>query len=1206
MAYKTHAFNHGDILYHSDMNNIISGIDESHDKNHLFDAVLNYPSVEEYTETIYSSNMFNPADTPTGSDTGCYNYYVPQGSGGNAMWIVGDPNAHIDVPPPLTSGASPIAATTAWSAGYTHYLKVKAGKTYLFKSNALINQTNESTNVSYDWGCIKYIRLDNVDGKCVWESNNYISTAHNNGNESCGMENGQTGTTYYGTSYAEIINTTLYEGVGSTYGCKAMLVKFNIDGWARVVIGSTNNNKIYGALPSGDVSDKMTETTFRTILESFQFSETTNINLPFEEYSVSNVEKKRYISRFNDVEDEIADIKSKFVEVPYYSQNLYNSEYYTNNNQYFSQPSDWNGQKYDVDGSPLTAALKTYSKGKNLCSGWVKITERGYYTIQQFNQIIDDYDGTNIGYIGLVIATLSDGTLVYQNRQYVNAGCVGSSDYIETITLITSTSSNMTEFTFNKLTDDDIYICWFMASRQDEWLNAYHFPEDGSHTVFTDEQMKEIKGGAVLSKGMGLTEYQGYSAEPIGFDYYVGAESIYGLEEELSRLSSATNSSTESITIANSDKIGFFGNSFLEGYTMEGQHPTVHLGSWLDYVIYNYSKSGDNILSTLERVENEQTQFNAPFSPKDFNLTYAVIAQQDNDGAFHALHYETYYENAKKLAKYLSGFGAKCIMGTEHDSNAFYYNMMRLAREEGYMFMDWGQLASLARPTSFKPFAHNGHPATRGHWAWLYGMKEFFDTLPRPRKAIKLFNVRDIDKDNSDLLYNTNIERAKMWQDFSSGYTYQTNPQYFDRLCESALNAMATTQKESDYMNIQAGLTATGKSKILAEIITPFTSTHLNKLKVCLNTTADKIYIKRNTSLDNPISAKKYLAFGIGENDPSVFTIGGTLSVAAGATGNVTGATIEGSYIIEGIVDSFVITTTLANSSRETSGTDILEATVDGVSISNLIGSYYYPSADYGERWNKPLCEWEEIVLDDEYCFTIDNVEDAKAYFDFDKVSFMLEDSTGANIIITDISADVSGNGEKNKDNHHKILKPIIGNSVLSELDFANSSNWTINGTVSYPDKLTYTQTSGSSAGSTYVEHYPTGTTSTIQIENNTRLTTTLNGLTRNNYTAPMVQIRILARRLPPVCFTDDDYTNHNVITPDYYPCGTLKVGLSSSSDGDCDYFGAIEVGLHWNLFIFNIPLQTDTDVLHIYSESDWMQIARIEVDQIDNYVTFS
>ena len=1188
----------------------------------LNDAVK--PSKEIVTEIIPATNLYDYTEETENNGEYCYQTYILNTSNidVNSIYFAGVLDGYVSEPPPLNNYFTKVTSQIR-SIHTTHYVRVQAGKTYVLKSNKIVEQ--KAADNTFHWGIIKFISFFNNNGQYCWESAKYNSTNfRNKGNKI--IECGTSGDTYFGTTFVEILETKEYKidnAIGSGYS--AVKIKVNTDGWIRISWGAYEIRNFYGGFPSGDSytsEDVLSYDNYVEIIKLFQVSESNDIDEPWSTSEDSEIQKTVYHTtdgkRVDELNTQVQNILQYFEPFYTYSKNMYNAKYYTNNNQYVNQSAigNWNNSNFDIVGKPLTAAQTTREYGKNLSSGWVHLKEAGIYSIQQFKQIMDEYGDIEYGYIGVVLGAIIENgkaKLVFQSNNYMSWGTGVEPSYTldigqngsQYIRGITPAGANITKYTFEKITDEDMYIIWFMANQKGKSQTGYHIPSDSSWPTVSEEEMKEIKYNTMLYKGSSVDKFEEYSEEPINVAYQVGISSVHGLEEKLNEIqsNSAASALVEEITIKNSDKIGFFGNSFFEGYTMEGQHPTVHLGSWLDYILYNYSQSGDDILETLVRVQENKSKFNAPITPKDFNLTYAVIAQQDNDGALHNFRYETYYENSKKLGKLLASYGAIPIFGTEHDSVPYYYNMMRLCKEEGFMFMDRGTEAAWVNPAGFKPFAHSGHPATRTHWSWIYGMKQFFDTLPRPRKSIKLFNARNTSVNNDELLYNTNIERAKVRQDMSAGYTYDVNSNLFDRLCED--NALQTATRKSDYMELHNGNELLcQKSKVLVEFITPYTSTHLTSLLCNINSDADKIYIKRNSSLKNGMTAARgYLCFGIGDNEPSVFTVGGTLVISKGETGNIQGEGIAGSHIIDSVIGDLVVTTT--TSVDETSGTDIMEATVNGEKISNLKGSYNYPAPDYIRRWNKPYCEREQIELNDDHEFNI-NSENSKFYFDFDKVSFLLEKSDGAPITIRNVSAKVSGQGEKERNNNHLICKPISGTSLLSEVDFAkNYTERTISEKSSFPAKLTYQQTTGTAVGTTYTEAYPTGTTSTIEIENGTRMVHSFK-VTVTPFILPIVQVRILARHLPQVCFTDNDFNTKNVITKDYYPCGTLKVGFGTTGNlTDCDYFGAIEVGLYRNLFIFNIPIQarsTGTQYLYIYSESDNIQIARVDIDQIDNY----
>ena len=142
----------------------------------------------------------------------------------------------------------------------------------------------------------------------------------------------------------------------------------------------------------------------------------------------------------------------------------------------------------------------------------------------------------------------------------------------------------------------------------------------------------------------------------------------------------------------------------------------------------NYGKSGDDALECLARINANQTFF-GHVPVQDWGITYGVIAMQDNDGPLFAADRETYRENFKKIAEAIRAMGATPILGTEHDWSENYYGLMALAEEEGYLFMDWGKTANAMG--RFTPFWQGGHPATRTHWLWTYGMKPYLDALPR-------------------------------------------------------------------------------------------------------------------------------------------------------------------------------------------------------------------------------------------------------------------------------------------------------------------------------------------------------------------------------------------------------------------------------------------------------------------------------------------
>jgi len=131
-----------------------------------------------------------------------------------------------------------------------------------------------------------------------------------------------------------------------------------------------------------------------------------------------------------------------------------------------------------------------------------------------------------------------------------------------------------------------------------------------------------------FEEGNAFTSYVPYERRFIA-DYPNLPSDLDGLSERVQALES---SSIEEITIANSAKIGFFSNSFLNGYCMLGKHAINNLSMLSDYIMYNYGRSGDDLLKLLTRVNKNQSWL-GDVPVQNWGIKYGVIAMQDNDGA---------------------------------------------------------------------------------------------------------------------------------------------------------------------------------------------------------------------------------------------------------------------------------------------------------------------------------------------------------------------------------------------------------------------------------------------------------------------------------------------------------------------------------------------------------------------------------------------
>lgn len=675
-------------------------------------------------------------------------------------------------------------------------------------------------------------------------------------------------------------------------------------------------------------------------------------------------------------------------------------------------------------------------------------------------------------------------------------------------------------------------------------------------------------------KGKVTTQYEPYKGKQsinpdlIPYSYEALPAQIKALDNRVTALD------VEKINIANAGKIGFFSNSFLNGYCMKGKHALDNLSMFSDYLFYNFGHSGDDALECLGRINRNETWLGV-VPVQNWGLTYGVIAMQDNDGALFAASTDTYFENFKKLAEAIEAMGATPILGTEHDYNNNYYGLSRLANERGYMFMKWGRIATALFRSEFPPFWYRGHPATRTHWMWTYGMKQYLDTLPRPDRGIKLFRVRPaIDtSDKQNMVFTDNISRAERYIEIENGAAVLTTAteKYFDRL--NAGGAYSSAYNEYQYLQNKSQSVAFGNFALI-ECIVPFDRNSINMLKMKLEATGvTKAYVKRNLSLANPLPDKRYIAFGVTDGE-SLLTPGSTFDITGGVFSN----TLLGTYTVEDVVNGIVVTTTLSRG-KTTSGTDNPTTNVSGVTLK---GSYDYPTADYMQRFRQPLGEWDEIQLNG------DGETDLSEYLqyamDFDKMAILLE---GTNITIADISFEASGTRKKRNPGIPFIARKY-GTSLLTDTLLDDGTAW--DNIASVPKYTPVLNPLNSSP-----EALPNGVTTVRELSEGDQVTQTIKTdvLNTSPYRYSKMQIRVVARYFPLYVDTDAKF-EQSAIKQGSYDCAKMAVSI-----GGTVVCATAEVGTYWNEFVFDTDYFNGDNVA-IKCLSKTLQVARVEVDLVE------
>lgn len=670
-----------------------------------------------------------------------------------------------------------------------------------------------------------------------------------------------------------------------------------------------------------------------------------------------------------------------------------------------------------------------------------------------------------------------------------------------------------------------------------------------------------------VEKGSVSTAYEPYSKrQVVGYQHL--PKDLQDMAEKYEGADGAGLSTT--ITVANSDKIGFFSNSFLNGYCMLGKHAINNMSMYSDYIMYNYGHSGEDMLGMLGRINsNEAWLGDVPV--RDWGIRYGVIAMQDNDGALYAASSDTYYENAKKLCMAIRSMGGTPILGTEHDWSPYYYNLARLAQEQNLMMMDWGHEADKLNRV-FPPFWFNRHPSTRTAWIWSDGMKPYLDTLPRPRRSIKLFRVRPglTVADLGTLIYDDVYSRAERYEEISCGVSALTedSEKYFDRL-DTGNGVFANYRDEYQKLQAKTAPVAFG-THCLVEVVMPYDAGGVRSAAIKVDATGiQKAYVKKCNSLDNLLPTARYIAFGI---ESGTIAPGDEFTI----TGGVFNENIKGKYTVQAVVNGMVVTTT-SSDDKTTSGTDTPVSDNSGLTLK---GSFDYPSPEYMRRYREPLGQWLEVTLEDGNI----NLDECLAdIVDYDKVSVLF---VGNNIAISDISAVVSGTRDKDAARRIRPMLAVKGESMLADNLFGSGSTWTgIEGLSAYtPVKTTV---------GNEVELLPEGI-DTVRVMRSGQtishlLDTTVSG--HAGYGCNRIQIRIVARYFPEYVNNDTVWANSG-IKRGSYDCAGLEVKFGNTNAATV---ASLHVGLSWYEHIIETA-DYGYDRIILKALDDNIQIARCEV----------
>ena len=779
---------------------------------------------------------------------------------------------------------------------------------------------------------------------------------------------------------------------------------------------------------------------------------------------------------------------------------------------------------------------------------------------------------------------------LWENNSWVDSGATGGEESVKLDQFYTKDETDTKLATLSEKVDN---------------VTTEEAVSEEEDIVFQTDEGAEV--GRITPNGAEFKALRVAGAKPLTPDYYpIEKEETYSfdLEDEIvlesegkpiarinkngiyandfHSINGNSLSGFETIDIANSDKIGVFSTSFMNGYAMKNHHHLNHLSLFLDYIIYNYGHSGDDEIENLARLQRDE-KWLGDIAPSEWNIKYGIVMHEQNSAALRAMDEDSVYYNSKMLANAIKSLGGIPIFSTEHDDNYSYYQgAIRLCQEEGYMFMNWGKATNQTRCV-YNPFWYNGHPATRTGWLITLGMLPYLQSLPRPEKCIKLFRVRDgVDTTdiNSNLMYYDFYTRAQKFVELTCGQSglTQATEKYFDRL-----DVGGTYQTIKDeYQTLQNGGAVSFGEILLAEFITPYTRDGLEEINVSIKGSGiTNAYVKKINKLANPISEKRYQAFGIIKGEDAI-SVGSTITIS-GIT-REDGSGLNREYIVQGVTNGMLITTTLSSTAIpfRSSGVDTPLCNIEGVVLK---GSYDYPSMDYVLRYNKPTGEWVEVTIDDSGNINLN--EFITTSMDFDKIAILLK---GKDISIQDIRAKVAGT-------KRKIIHTIPmteykkGISVIADTKFDNDTLWS-----GVSDLTTY-DNNKTSTPSGEKEPLPTGISTVKELSKGESTQQAVDIIDDSHSPQPTkVQIRVLARFFPEYINSDAKWESSE-INEQSFDMARLAIILGGAKEMKV---AELNVGAWWYEYVVETYCTSaQTNYIKLSCTDKKVQIAKCEIDII-------
>lgn len=716
--------------------------------------------------------------------------------------------------------------------------------------------------------------------------------------------------------------------------------------------------------------------------------------------------------------------------------------------------------------------------------------------------------------------------------------------------------------------------------------NFFHIPEqsqDGSAarrvTPLQDGYMKvsffaSQVDVSQVEEGNEYTDFAPYGVQINGLALEDNSVRKNHLTQDVLSLinSSGSGDGVQILSVEAADKIGFIGDSYTEShYTIKGKSYINKLSLFSDYNFENFAKSGDTYRGNLDRIRNKEPIFHESLSWQDFKPKYAFLVSYTNDLKY--MDHNQYANDLRAVIETTQGLGAMPLIATEYHSTFApgLQNILRqVAEEYDAPVINILPVAHRMRRnggSDFAPFWGGSHPGTRTNALMSDNFEKYLKQLPRPRQSLKIFRKRDLTDASSldDLIFNTNLERAKKFKEIQVGHAAINDPKLVDQ-CTTAQNSRVT----SEYLKLQNREDVSFDGYALISAVLPATSRSLKHIALDINNNSLEVYVKNVVARPFP-TPTYYQRFDVSDN--SVATVGARYKsndpVFAGINFTVQDfdSGVDGDAILMSPYPRLNTTKGGVLTKISGSGPDTISYNYTAIGYSS---DYPEGKADAGH--------WERIQPDESGKFTVPADLFAKS-MDYDKIHFLIKGS--GDFTLNRINVEWVGVEDKTyKTKEMKLISPS-GPELLSQplVGAAQLSGWNVTGSVTPfnpADGIT-----------------PKGVTQIINVSKDDQISQSFSWEEKED--DQEVQITVWARYFPDI---NDPAGDTFTITEDSFDYALLAVetGAGSKAMTLTD-----KVDMHWKEVTFNavLPYDQTSMSLKVYSLDKKIQVAKVSVKKI-------